>query len=135
MVATRRRHGRAPRSDVRGIAAANNGGRSALFVDVARDIINYLCDVQPELMRGVRVDMALLPQGELADGVPRLWTAQRAERRVIVYRLPIEKGAKLHRNDDWHRRNNIETCIIEAIAEVIDIDPVELAPNRYFPHA
>jgi hypothetical protein len=25
--------------------------------------------------------------------------------------------------------------VIEAIADVIDIDPYELAPNRYFPHA
>jgi hypothetical protein len=25
--------------------------------------------------------------------------------------------------------------VIEAIADLIDIDPYELAPNRYFPHA
>jgi lambda repressor-like predicted transcriptional regulator len=25
--------------------------------------------------------------------------------------------------------------VIEAIADVLDIDPYELAPNRYFPHA
>jgi len=54
---------------------------------------------------------------------------------VILYRLPIERGFKLHRQDDWHRRNNIETTVIEAIADLIDIDPYELAPNRYFPDA
>ena len=105
------------------------------FADIAKDVVNYLCDVQPSLMHDIQVEMTLLPSSERADGVPRRWTALRAERRVILYRLPIERGAKLHRNDDWHRRNNIETVVIEAIADVIDIDPYELAPNRYFPHA
>ena len=138
MVDSRRtgsRHGRAPRSDVRGIAAVDTGGRNAVFADIAKDVVNYLCDVQPTLMHDIQVEMTLLPSGERADGVPRRWTALRSERRVILYRLPIERGAKLHRDDDWHRRNNIETCVIEAIADVIDIDPYELAPNRYFPHA
>lgn len=132
---SRSRHGRAPRSDVRGIAAVDNGGRNALFADIAKDVVNYLCDVQPTLMHDIQVEMTLLPSGERADGLPRRWTALRSERRVILYRLPIERGAKLHRDDDWHRRNNIETTVIEAIADVIDIDPYELAPNRYFPHA
>lgn len=120
---------------MRGIAAVDTGGRNAVFADIAKDVVNYLCDVQPTLMHDIQVEMTLLPSGERADGVPRRWTALRSERRVILYRLPIERGAKLHRDDDWHRRNNIETCVIEAIADVIDIDPYELAPNRYFPHA
>lgn len=132
---SRSRHGRTPRSDVRGIAAPDRGGRNAFFVDVAREVINYLCDVQPERMAGVRVDMGLLPSGELADGQPRLWSAIRAEKRVVVYRIPIERMTKLHRDDPWHRRNNIETVIIDAIADLLDIDPFEFAPNRYFPHA
>ena len=86
-------------------------------------------------MHDIQVEMTLLPSAERADGVPRRWTALRDERRVILYRLPIERGSKLHRDDDWHRRNNIETIVIEAIADLIDIDPYELAPNRYFPHA
>ena len=129
------RHGRSPRSDVRGIAAADSGGRNAFFVDVARELINYLCDVQPERMHGVRVEMALLPAGELADGKPRLWTVLPSENRVIVYRLPIERMTKLHKDDQWHRRNNIESVVIEAISELLDIDPYDFAPNRYFPHA
>ncbi len=135
MVSVRQRHGRSPRSSVRGIAAPNTGGRGALFTDVSRDVINYLCDTQPELMKGVRVDMALLPSGALADGVPRQWLIQRAERRVILFRLPIEKGIKLHRDDDWHRRNNIESCVIEAVADLLGMEPYDLAPNRYFPHS
>lgn len=128
------RHGRAPRSDVRGIAAADSGGRNQFFVDVSRDLINYLCDVQPAKMNGVRVDMALLPAGELADGIPRMWTVVPAENRVVLYRLPIERMTKLHKDDVWHRRNNIESVIIEAIAELLGEDPYEFAPNRYFPH-
>jgi hypothetical protein len=131
---TRSRHGRSPRSDVRGIAAVGAGGRNVAFADIAKDVVNYLCDTQPRLMHDIHVEMTLLPSSERADGIPRRWTALRSERRVILYRLPIERGAKLHRNDEWHRRNNIETVVIEAIADVIDIDPYDLAPNRYFPH-
>jgi hypothetical protein len=54
---------------------------------------------------------------------------------VIVYRLPIERMTKLHRMDDWHRRNNIESAVIEAIAELVGDDPYEFAPKRYFPHS
>lgn len=129
------RHGRAPRSDVRGIAALDSGGRNAFFVDVAKDVINYLCDIHPTEMHGVRVEMALLPSGELADGIPRMWTVLPAENRVIVYRLPIERMTKLHKDDDWHRRNNIESVVIEAITELLGVDPFDFAPNRYFPHA
>ena len=132
---TRNRHGRQLRSDVRGIAAIGTGGRNTRFAEIAKDVVNYLCDVQPTLMHDIQVEMTLLPSAEHADGVPRRWTALRSERRVILYRLPIERGSKLHREDDLHRRNNIETIVIEAIADLIDIDPYELAPNRYFPHA
>lgn len=135
MVSTRDRHGRVPRSDVKGIASARANGRSDFFEAVTRDVISYLSDVQPELMSNVRVDMATLPYGELADGVPRLWTPLRPEGRVILYRILIERGVKLHRNDEWHRRNNIETVTIEAIADLLGVDPYDLAPNRYFPHA
>ncbi|MFM6967842.1 MAG: hypothetical protein ACKOWN_02780 [Microbacteriaceae bacterium] len=129
------RHGRSVRSDVRGVAAADVGGRNAFFIDVAKGVINYLCDVQPAKMSGVRVEMASLPSGDFADGQPRIWTTVPSEKRVVVYRLPIERMTKLHRDDDWHRRNNIETAVIEAIAELLGEDPYDFAPNRYFPHA
>jgi hypothetical protein len=129
------RHGRAPRSDARGVAAVDTGGRNGFFMAVAKDVINYLCDVQADLMKGVRVEMGLLPSGELADGQPRLWSIDKSENRVVLYRVAIERMAKLHRNDEWHRRNHIESVTISAIAELLDIDPYDFAPNRYFPHA
>jgi len=129
------RHGRAPRSDARGVAAVDTGGRNGFFMAVAKDVINYLCDVQPDLMKGVRVEMGLLPSGDLADGQPRLWSIDKTENRVVLYRVAIERMAKLHRNDEWHRRNHIESVTISAIAELLDIDPYDFAPNRYFPHA
>jgi hypothetical protein len=129
------KHGRAPRSDARGVAAVDTGGRNGFFMAVAKDVINYLCDVQADLMKGVRVEMGLLPSGELADGQPHLWSIDKPENRVVLYRVAIERMAKLHRNDEWHRRNHIESVTISAIAELLDIDPYDFAPNRYFPHA
>jgi hypothetical protein len=113
----------------------DTGGRNGFFMAVAKDVINYLCDVQADLMKGVRVEMGLLPSGELADGQPRLWSIDKTENRVVLYRVAIERMAKLHRNDEWHRRNHIESVTISAIAELLDIDPYDFAPNRYFPHA
>jgi hypothetical protein len=53
------------------------------------------------------------------------------ERRVILYRVPIERLAHLHRNDEIHRRMVIESCVFRAVAELLGKDPWDLAPERF----
>ncbi len=66
-------------------------------------------------------------------GVDR-WRVFPAERRIVLYRLPIERLSKLHRYDELHRRMMIESCVFRAVAELIGKDPWELAPDRYRHH-
>jgi len=66
-------------------------------------------------------------------GVDR-WRVYPNERRIVLYRLPIERLSKLHRYDELHRRMMIESCVFRAVAELIGKDPWELAPDRYRHH-
>ncbi len=49
----------------------------------------------------------------------------------MLYRLPIERLAHLHRDDEWHRRSFIESCVFRAVAELLGKDPWDIAPERY----
>ncbi len=91
----------------------------------------YLRDLWPDELDGVTFEVAGLPaeiQG--TDGVDR-WHVYPIERRVVLYRLPIERLSHLHRNDDPHRRMMVESCVFRAVAELLGKDPWELAPDRF----
>jgi hypothetical protein len=48
-----------------------------------------------------------MPPASDEDGIPR-WTVSTEERRIVLYRLPIERLGSLHREDELHRRMAIE---------------------------
>ena len=76
-------------------------------------------------------EVAALPaQLGASVGVDR-WRVMLEERRVILYRLPVERLSRLHRYDDLHRRMMIESCVFRAVAELLGKDPWDLAPDRY----
>ena len=82
-------------------------------------------------MAGIRFEVASVPAGDPGTlGVDR-WRVSPAERRVVLYRLPIERMAHLHRDDEWHRRSFIESCVFRAVAELLGKDPWDIAPERY----
>jgi hypothetical protein len=83
-----------------------------------------------EELREVRFEMADMPPATDADGIPR-WTVLPAERRIVLYRLPIERLGHLHRDDDAHRRMMIESCVFRAAAEYLGRDPWDLGPDRF----
>ncbi|QEW01548.1 metallopeptidase family protein [Microbacterium caowuchunii] len=83
-----------------------------------------------EELREVRFEMADMPPTTDADGIPR-WTVLPAERRIVLYRLPIERLGHLHRDDDAHRRMMIESCVFRAAAEYLGRDPWDLGPDRF----
>ena len=104
--------------------------RAEAFESTVASTAEYLRDIWPDELDGVRFEVAGLPSGQGERGVDR-WRALRDERRVILFRLPIERLAKLHRADELHRRMLIESCVFRAVAELLDKDPWELAPDRY----
>lgn len=91
----------------------------------------YLRDLWPEELHDVSFEVAGLPS-DIGDGHEiRRWLAMAAERRVILFRLPIERLVKVHQADELHRRMFVESCVFRAVAELLGKDPWELAPDRF----
>ncbi|GAA3630180.1 hypothetical protein GCM10022200_11100 [Microbacterium awajiense] len=89
----------------------------------------FLRSAWPEL-RDVRFEIADMPPATDDDGIPR-WTVLTEAKRIILYRLPIERLGHLHRDDDLHRRMMVEGCVFRAAAEYLDKDPWDLGPERF----
>ncbi len=105
--------------------------RSEFFDACIASAVEYLRELWPDELAGVRFEVARVPVGEPAPhGVDR-WRVSVPEKRVVLYRLPIERMAHLHRDDEWHRRSFIESCVFRAVAELLGKDPWEIAPERY----
>lgn len=81
-------------------------------------------------LREVRFEIADMPPTTDADGIPR-WAVSTDEKRIVLYRLPIERLSHLHRNDETHRRMMVESSVFRAAAEYLDRDPWDLGPERF----
>lgn len=105
--------------------------RNDIFEQTVVTTAEYLRDVWPEELEDVTFEVAGLPSTvDEAQGVPR-WLTLATERRVILYRLPIERLPRLHRSDELHRRMLIESLVFRAVAELLGKDPWDLAPDRF----
>lgn len=127
----RDRHGRGVRSSVTGPDLPPLQTRLDFFQSCVSSAVDYLRELWPEELRPVSFEVAGVPS-ELAggDGIDR-WRVDRARGVVVLYRMPIERLAHLHRDDEWHRRSYIESCVFRAVAELLGRDPWEIAPERY----
>ena len=127
----RDRHGRGIRAAVTGPHLPLLRSRSDIFDLTVASTAEYLRDLWPDQLDGVSFEVAAMPAqlGE-SPAVDR-WRVNVAERRVILYRLPIERLSRLHRYDDLHKRMMIESCVFRAVAELLGKDPWDLAPDRY----
>jgi hypothetical protein len=127
----RDRHGRGIRSTVTGPHLPWLNTRSEFFETTVASTADYLKAIWPTELSGVSFEVAGLPKKLSSDrGVDR-WLVMVPERRVILFRLPIERLARLHRNDDLHRQMLIESCVFRAVAELLGKDPWDLAPDRF----
>lgn len=127
----RDRHGRGLRSAVTGPHLPLLNTRSDIFDLTVASTAEYLKDMWPDDLATVSFEVAGLPS-EIgpSDRVDR-WLVIAPERRVILFRLPIERFARMHRHDEFHRRMLIETCVFRAVAELLGKDPWDLAPERF----
>lgn len=129
----RDRHGRGIRAAVTGPHLPPLRTRVDLFEVTVASTAEYLRDLWPTELSGVRFEMATLPAPLAeAEGVDR-WRVFAAERRIVLYRLPIERLSHLSRGDDFHKRMMIESCVFRAVAELLGKDPWDLAPERFRP--
>jgi len=104
--------------------------RSLLVEHTISLTAQYLKRVSPNELDGVRFEVAPYSLHATGDGVRR-WQVFHAERRIVFYRAPIERLARLHRRDDLHRRMYVESCVFRAVAELLGKDPWDLAPERF----
>ena len=123
------RHGREGRSPVVRPPLPPLDTRVDRFDLAVATAAEFLRSAWPEL-RDVRFEVADMPPAADAEGIPR-WKVLADEKRIILYRLPIERLSHLHRNDDLHRRMMVESCVFRAAAEYLDRDPWDLGPERF----
>ncbi|MDQ1575122.1 MAG: hypothetical protein QOH55_272 [Microbacteriaceae bacterium] len=127
----RNRHGRGARGPVTGPHLPMLHNRVDLFEMTVASTADYLKGLWPNELSHVRFEVAAAPIDAVgSDGVER-WRVDPIERRVILYRVPIQRLSKLHRNDDIHRRMLVESCVFRAVAELLGKDPWDLAPDRF----
>jgi hypothetical protein len=127
----RDRHGRGIRSAVTGPHLPLLHTRADLFDLTVAATAEYLKEIWPDELAGVVFEVAGLPSGAApATGVDR-WRVDIPRRRVILFRLPIERLARVHHNDELHRRMLVESCVFRAVAELLGKDPWDLAPERF----
>jgi hypothetical protein len=105
--------------------------RRDIFELTVASTAGYLKDLWPNELADVRFEVAALPPKPDASGVVERWLVVAPQRRIILFRLPIERLARLHRRDELHRRMMIESCVFRAVAELLGKDPWELAPERF----
>lgn len=127
----RNRHGRGIRNDVAGPYLPPLTTRIILFESTVASMAEYLIDLWPDELADVKFEVAGLPMSIIPDeGVVR-WQVDRANRRVVLYRVPIERLTRFHVRDEYHLVLVIESCVVRAVAELLDRDPWDLAPDRF----
>ena len=127
----RSRHGRGARGPVTGPHLPMLQNRIDFFDMTVASTADYLKGVWSEELSDVHFEVAATPVGYSgSDGVDR-WYVDHARRRIVLYRVPIQRLTKLHRDDELHRRMYIEGCVFRAVAELLGKDPWDLAPDRF----
>jgi len=123
------RHGREDRSPVVRPPLPPLDSRIDRFDLAVGTAAEFLRSAWPEL-RDVSFEVGAMPLSADEDGIPR-WHALRDEKRIVLYRVPIERLSHVHRDDDLHRRMLVEGCVFRAAAEYLDRDPWDLGPERF----
>jgi hypothetical protein len=126
----RNRHGRGLRSSVTGPHLPVLRTRAETFEGVVAETADYLKGLWPDDLDDVSFEIAGIPRSVGTGGLDRWWVDSNA-RRVVLYRLPIERLSHLHVDDEAHQRMYIESCVFRAVAELLGRDPWDLAPDRF----
>ena len=127
----RDRHGRGIRAAVTGPNLPLLRRRVDVFDLTVASTAEYLKDLWPDDLSDVTFEVAGMPSELGASPAVDRWRVMLMERRVTLYRLPIERLSRLHRYDELHKRMMVESCVFRAVAELLGKDPWDLAPDRF----
>ena len=124
------RHGREGRSPVVRPPLPPLDSRFDRFDLAVGTVAEFLRSAWPELRDVTFEAGGLPPLADPQDGIPR-WQIFPAERRIVLYRVPIERLGHPHRDDEFHRRMMVEGAVFRAAAEYLGRDPWDLGPERF----
>jgi hypothetical protein len=125
---------KAPSNAALGPIAGPRLRRGDEFAHIVGATLDYLKTQWPDELATVRIEVHSMPHVGIASASLPRWTIFRDRRTIWLYRVPIERLSRLHRNDTWHRRVLIESFVFSAVAELLGTDPWQLAPERFHPH-
>lgn len=131
----RDRHGRGLRSSAAGPRLPFLQTRIKLFDDIVSSAAEYLRDLWPDDLEDVVFEVAGLPSARDVSSLER-WHVDVARRRIVMYRLPIERMARPReargsQEAAWDHRMMVEGYVFRAVGELLGKDPWDLAPDRY----
>ncbi len=129
--ARRSRHGRGTRGPITGPNLPLLTDRIDDFESTVASTADYLKGLWPAELAGLRFAVAAAPAAALgAEDVER-WAVDPFRKTVTLFRVPIERLSKLHRNDELHRRLLVESYVFRAVADYLGKDPWDIAPGRF----
>jgi hypothetical protein len=105
--------------------------RIDLFELTVASTADYLRGLWPDELADVHFEVAAAPSTALGQDEVERWNVDALTRRIVLFRVPIQRLSKLHRNDELHRRLVVESCVFRAVAELLGKDPWDLAPERF----
>lgn len=127
-----RRHGRRPiRSSLTGAHLPDPDARIVSFELAARGALEVLQHHLGDELRGVRIGFSTAPGGDGESEHPLLYSVDRANRAVVLFRMPIQRARGLHVDDAEHRRYFVEHCVYLAVCEYLGRDPWDVLPGRF----
>ncbi|MDH6278694.1 hypothetical protein M2118_001686 [Aurantimicrobium minutum] len=130
---SRDRHGRGMRGPVTGPHLPQLRGRYETFMLTIAHTVDYLRSMWAEELADVHFDVAPTPPRVEVNGVVERWKVDHERRRIVLYRVPIQRMSKLHKDDPLHRQMMIESVVFRAVAELLGKDPWDLGPERLRP--
>jgi hypothetical protein len=119
------------RGAVTGPFLADARSRVETFYVTVAHTAQYLRSLWPTELEGVHFDVANSPLKHVDGEVVPRWHVDSARRRIVLYRLPIQRLSRLHKDDQLHRQMAIEGCVFAAVAELTGKEPWELGNQRF----
>jgi hypothetical protein len=101
------------------------------FHTVVAQTLQYLRSLWPNELAQLHMDIASSPSRQPSDHEVERWRVHPGENRITLYRIPIQRLGRLHRNDELHRQMAIEGAVIHAIAEYLGKEPWEIGPHGH----
>lgn len=123
------RHGRLGRSEVVRPPLAPLDGRIDRFDLTVGTAVEFLRGTWPEL-QDVRFEIGAMPSFTSGDEVPR-WYLDREGRRIVLFRLPIERLLPPGHDDGAHRRMAVESAVFRAAAEYVGREPWDMDGHEH----